>query len=179
MKINLNPAALVKYKNTFLNIAVSIIFLIIANGIYKSQNLTAVKLGKDREVEIKKNAALAAISALEKKVGLYKNFLNKKDLSSIINNISNIANESQIKIISIRPQNEKDQGDYIKYPFSLSITAKDYHQLGLFIAKLESSPDIYIVESIAVRPRAAEARPSKQAEKVSAELTLSTVLLKG
>lgn len=177
--MNLNLAALNKYKNTFLNIGVIIIFLVITNGIYKNQNLTAKKLEKDREAEIKKNAALTAISTLEKKIGLYRNFLNKKDLSSIINNISNIAKESQIKIISIRPQNEKDQGDYIKYPFSLSITAKDYHQLGQFIAKLESSSDIYIIESIAVRPRAAEAQPSKQAEKVSAELTLSTVLLKG
>jgi Tfp pilus assembly protein PilO len=178
INLNLNPAALNKHKNIILNIGVIIIFLIIANGIYKDQSLTLANLERSREVEMKKNAALGNISVLEKKISLYRDFLNKKDLASMINNISNIARESEIRIISIRPQNEKDQGDYIKYPFVLSIAAQNYHKLGQFIARLESSPDVYIIESISVRPFVGGAQQAKEAERVYGDITLVTILLK-
>ena len=58
------------------------------------------------------------------------------------------------------------------------MNAEDYHALGRFIAKLESSGDLYGVDSLNIRELSEGARGAKQAEGIAAELVLSTFLMK-
>lgn len=166
------------YKNKILNIAIVILALIIAYNIYKGQNRTLGSLKENKDIEIKKNAVLSDISQLEKKIISYKNLFNKKDISLVMNTINSIAKGTNIKIILIRPQRERDYPVYIKYSFDLVINAKDYHQVGKFISKIESSPDIYMIDSVNIK-LLPESQLAEQIYKLTVELTLSTVFFKG
>ncbi len=177
MNLNIKIESLNKYKNRILNSAIIIIALIIAGNIYKNQSLKAGQLLEKKEMETKKNAVLGNISRLEKKFSAYKKFVNKKDISAVINTINNIARESGVKINSIKPQPELEEADYIKYPFLLAVNAKDYHSLGGFISKLESSPDIYAVENINIR-LITEQQKIKDIDEIAVDLAVSTCLLK-
>jgi len=170
-----------KYKNKILNINIALIIvaLIIANNIYKRQTVTMALLKRNNDAEIKKNEVLENISQLEKKINSYKNALNKKDMTLVMNAVNNIAKELGIKIISFKPQNEKDYSVYVKYPFNLAIGIKDYHQLGRFVAKIENSADIYMVDSMNIRTLAEEQKGAGETEKFTVELILSRILFKG
>lgn len=140
-----------KYKNKIFNIGIIILVLIISSNIYKKQLKEIEVLGEKIELETKKNQALESIIHSETRINTYKNLLAKKDTSLIINTISNIARESRIKIVSIRPMPERKYEDYIKVPFSLILSASEYHAVGRFISKLESSQDVYTVESMEIK----------------------------
>ena len=140
-----------KNKNTALNIGIIVLALIISNNIYKKYSREIVSLNIKKDEEIKKNSELEKIVQTQKMVDAYKNSLVKKDPSLIINTISNIAKESGVRIRSIRPDSEQRDVDYIiKSPFTLSVAAANYHDLGRFISKLENYKDMYIVDSVSI-----------------------------
>lgn len=162
------------YKN-MLNITVIIFALIIANRIYKTQYQVVELLKQKKDAELKKNSVLGEFSYLEKSVILYKNLLQKKDAAAIINKITNIANDSSVKITSIKPEKEAGGTGYGSYPFGLSVIADNYHILGKFISKLESYPEMYLViESIVVRQQVKETEASTISN-LAAELRLSVI----
>jgi hypothetical protein len=167
-------------RNNIVNIVVILLALIIANKINKSQNKIIAELKVKNEAQIKKNEVLNNISKLEKKIIIYKKALNKKDISLIINNLNTIGKEVGIKIISIKPESKKDYAVYSAYSFNLNIRAKDYHQVGKFIGKIETSPFVYIVDNFNVNPFSArqEDEEGRQENKVAAELRLSIISLK-
>ncbi len=140
-----------KHKNKILNFALFLLALIIAGNIYKQQVKDIESLKAKIELEIKKNGVLESISKLEKRINSYKKLLAKKDASLIINTITNIARESGIKIVSIRPVSEQRYQEYIKFPFNLTLIASDYHALSKFISKVETYQDLYSVDSIDMR----------------------------
>ncbi|MCK9603933.1 MAG: type 4a pilus biogenesis protein PilO [Candidatus Omnitrophica bacterium] len=163
-------------KNKILNIIVIVIALFIANNIYKASTKTfdAVKEVKNKELE--KNALLDNMGKLNKKINSYKNFLNKKDISLVINNISDIAKDSGVKIVMVRPEEEQASLMYVKYSFNFGIIVSDYKALGRFISKLESSSDVYIVDTINISPEFASEEGSLKGLTVS--LKVSTFLFK-
>ena len=162
-----------QYKNRVLNIAVIIIALIIAVNIYKSQARAIAALRESKDTELKKNTVLTSLSLSEKDINHYKEVINKKSISSVINKIGNIANEAGVKITSLRPEQEAVKDYYLKYPFALSVKAKTYHEIGRFISKLEAHPDIYMVELIEIKNEAEES----QGKGLVADIKVSTVLL--
>jgi Tfp pilus assembly protein PilO len=135
-------------KNALLNLVVILIALIIASNIYKTQNRQVESLKAKKENETKKNTVLEEISNLEKKINAYKTLLPKKDAGVIINNLTDIARQSGVKIGAIRPESEQSFTDYVKLPISLEISASDYHKFGKFISVVESYSDVYIVDSV-------------------------------
>lgn len=157
-----------KQKTNILNIALIILALIISLNIYKKQVKEIESIKAQKEVEIKKNKVLQEISQLEKRLVLYKNLLPKKDPSSVINNINNIAKESAIKIVSIRPAAEQKYPDYIIFPFDLVIKVANYHALGKFISRVESYTDVYMVE-------VANIRTEYGAKGLTVNLTISSI----
>lgn len=171
-------AGINKYKNMVINIAIIIIALLIAKNIYKSQTLKVEMLQQKKEIEIKKNGVLADISNLEKKISSYKNFINKKEISSVINTINNFAQEAGLNISSVKPREPQEETDYTIYPFDLVVKVKDYHSLGRFISKLESSQDIYNIEVIKISSAVQYYAQANQPEGLDVSLTVSTVLLK-
>jgi Tfp pilus assembly protein PilO len=157
-----------KNKNKILNLAVIMVAFIIASNIHKQQTKEIESLKSKKNMETKKNTAIENISKLEKSINVYKNVLVKKDVSSVINTVSNIAKESGVKIISVRPVSEKKYPDYIKFPFSLMLSAADYHTLGRFISKIESYQDVYLVEAMDIRSQ-------EQKKELTVNLTISSI----
>ncbi len=141
-----------KYKNRILNVAIIAVALLTAYNIYKDQSKIIQKLESNRQKEVEKNEILGKISKLDKKFRSYKSFMNKKDVSLIIDNLGSIAELSGAKIISIKPDPEQTYPLYIKYAFNLGVAVGSYNTLGKFINKLEKSDDVYVVEGLGIFP---------------------------
>lgn len=151
-----------------LNIGIIILALIIASNIYKQQGRQIETLKSKNDLEEKKNTVIESIGKKEKTISAYKNLLVKRDASSVINTVGNIAKGSEVKIMSIKPGQEQRLADYVKMPFDLTVTAPDYHAIGNFISRLESYQDVYIVEAIGIRADA-------QSKGLTVNLTVSSV----
>lgn len=164
-----------QHKNKILNIVVIIVALFIVNNIYKGQQANTLRLKEKRDVEIKKSEVLKEVSQLDKKFKALKGAVNKKNIASVINTLNNLARDSSLKIISLRPQGQKEFPAYIKYTYNLAVAAPDYHSIGKFIGRLESSEDIYLVEGIKI---SSETQAQSEADRRRAEITVSTILIK-
>ncbi len=166
-------------KNKIFNLAIIIVALLIAQKIYKAQNKTMQALSEKEAIEIKKNEVLTNIEQLEGKAKLYKDLFNKKDISSTINVLGNLAEEAGVKIISLRPLAEETHPLYVEYGFSLAVSADNYHLLGKFISKVESHPDVYIIKEATIRQETERTKGSAaEKEKILMDLKISTPLLK-
>lgn len=173
-------SGIINSKNKIVGIAIIIFALIIGYKIYKAQDRAVGLLGQKKEWEIKKNASLDNIRQFEKKINFYKNKVNKKEVSSLINTLSSITSDSEVKIISLTPLQEMGYPLYTKYPFKLAVSAGDYDVIGRFIGKLENNPDIYIVESAVLKPnvKMEMVSPAGPNDGLTLELTLYTILFK-
>ena len=140
-----------KNKNRLFNIAVIILAIIIAANIYKQQSKDMEALKNKSNAEIKKNKVLEDISKLERKINAYKNLLAVRDPNLTINSIGNIAKESGVNIMAIKPEPQQRYQDYIKTPFNLLVNVPSYHVLGDFIAKLESNQNVYMVDYLDIK----------------------------
>ncbi|MCM8801484.1 MAG: type 4a pilus biogenesis protein PilO [Candidatus Omnitrophica bacterium] len=136
-------------KNTLVHVGIIILVLIIASNIYKRQKDILRDLKKKENSELEKNKVISNINQLEKLLTSYRP-LFVKDNSLLITTISNIARETDVKIISFQPRNEIKLPTYIKYPVDLTLEARNYHFLGRFLSKLESYAQVFVVESLRV-----------------------------
>ena len=157
-----------KNRSKLMNIAVILFALVIANNIYKRQNKEIAALRSDKEDQLKKNEVLEDISKLEKRIKPYRELLAKKDSNLSISAIGNIAKESGVKIYSIRPESQQRYPDYIKSPFNLVVSASNYHALGEFISSLEGSTEVYVIDSIDIRP--------EQNSELTVNLNISSII---
>lgn len=164
-----------KYKNHTVSIVVILAALIFANNIYQAQSKDIARLKADKDVEIKKNELITGIDSLEKKIDKYKKLLNNKTSSSVINALNNIAKESGVSITSLKPAEEKIAEFYTTYSFSVDVEADKYNSLGRFINKLESSPDIYIIDTLSIDKNTDSESANN---KLSAKIGLSTIILR-
>lgn len=104
---------------------------------------------------------IARIGQLKKKVAdlragvdYYQNQLpGKKEIPSLLENLSQIAKESNVKLLGIQPQPSPDRGEeftvYQEVPIAINAEC-GYHQLGLFINKLENSARFMKVADIKI-----------------------------
>lgn len=159
-----------RYKNSFFGIALILLAVIISNKIYKAQDKKILLLQAQAQEEFKKNEVLREISSLERKIMLYNKLLEKKDPASAINSIGNIARDSGVKIISIKPGQELKFSDYIKMPLELTVNVSNYHTLGKFISMVESQKDLYLVDSMSISA-------GSQSEGLSVNLRISSIIL--
>lgn len=167
---------IIQNKNKIIHILVFIVILMIAKNIIINQNKNVKLLTSQIEEQGKKNGMLSDLSQVEKILAMYKNILNKKDMSSVINTISNIAADSKIKIELIRPLPAENSLVYTRYPFSLSFDVSGYHALGKFINKIERHPDVYFVDKISIKPR--QQTPEQQSNNLQVDLIISTIIFK-
>jgi len=159
-----------KYRSQLFQFASVILTLIIVVKMFKAQTQQVDSLKSVREIEFNKNEILANISQLEKKVIAYKNKFEKKDLSLVINTISNIARDSNVKITSIKPKKEESLQAYMKFPFEMVVGADSYHVIAKFISKLENHVDIlFFVDNATFVPG------EQTGGKLTANLTISTI----
>jgi hypothetical protein len=64
--------------------------------------------------------------------------------------LSVIAQETGVKIFSIKPGEAQVAGDYLRTSIYLTISCPNYNVLGKFIARLENSAELFQVESVSV-----------------------------
>ncbi len=170
-------AILNKYRNKLLNAAVILLTLIIVVNIYKGQNMSLELLRGAKDSELKKNEVLGVIAQAEKRLNTYKNFFNKKDSSLMVNTISNIARDSNVKIIAISPRGQENRQVYTKYPFDLTIGVDSYHAVGKFISNIENSNEVFFIDKVIIKP--VEKGPATESKyNLIVSLTISAVSLK-
>lgn len=146
----MDKSMFLKNKNFILNLTVIITALFVALQIYSSDNQQVKSLNQKKEDELKKNEIIQGIVGLEKKIDDFKQVFPKKDSSSIMTQISNIAKNNLIKIVSIKPVDEQVFPDYIKTSFLINVYVPDYHALGNFISQLENNKEIFTVGEISI-----------------------------
>lgn len=83
---------------------------------------------------------------------------DEKDISILIENVSNLANSSSVKIIQIRPVKDKSEKSTIKAKNSsfsqivIQISARcDFHQLGNFMSKIETAKNFLKPASLEIQ----------------------------
>ena len=96
------------------------------------------------------------LDALNIIMGQYENKLSReKELPKLLENLSNIANSSRVKIVGITPLEsslsvEDSKNIYQEVP--IAVTAQSsYHDLGIFIDKLETDERHMRVSNIKIR----------------------------
>jgi len=173
-------------KKKIFSIGIIIITIVAALIIHGSQTKKIDSLRVERDAELKKNETLNDISRSEKTIKLYSNILSKKDAASVMNTLSGIAKESDITIVSIKPDTEENRTLYIRSPFSLVIETDNYHAIGKFISRIENNPDIYFVDAINIKAQEESPTPDKEltqmpkpANKLIVNLILSIIAFKG
>lgn len=127
--------------------------------------------------ETQRYEVLGSLDKTQRFISAYNNLINKKDISLSINIISNIARDTKINILFIKPAATEEYPIYTKFPFNLVVGA-NYHELGRFINKLESHPDIFFVDKLIIKPKETTGKESAKESNLNVELTISTILFK-
>ncbi|MFA5093445.1 MAG: type 4a pilus biogenesis protein PilO [Candidatus Omnitrophota bacterium] len=162
-----------KNKNKILNFGVLAVAFFIAWQIWQGADQKVAVLNQQKADELNKNTAMVEIAGFEKKIDGYKKIFTKKDVGSVMDTISSIAKNCLVKIVSIKPGEEKVYSDYIKSSFMVSISAPGYHALGNFISQIENFKDIYIVDEVNVTSNTNQA-----VENLNVNLKISTISYK-
>lgn len=139
-----------KQKKVLVNLVLILLFIFVSyRYIYNNQAKKLDSLRAKKDLEIKINEALQNIISQEANLDSYGGFL-LKDSSPIINSISDIAKQNGVELVSIIPEPEQSKGDYIIFPFDLTIKTPGFHALGEFISGLENYKDIYIIDDLQI-----------------------------
>ena len=160
-----------------LNTGLILVAIFLAFNIYKSQAKDVKKFREKIDTETKINELLVTFGPLEKKMAALTKLLYKPDASFSISTINKIGEESGVDINSIKPMEERLESEYIVYSFSLVINTDDYDKLGTFISKIESSSDIYTIETLNIRPFYG-AKGVEQFQSFTVDMVLNTISIK-
>ena len=111
------------------------------------QDKKTLKEDKKNERIIKKDwqAVKEKVDAME------KSFISSDELPVLLENLSKLASESQVKIISLKPMEAKNEkvGSYKKTPIKIEASAGT-HAFGAFLAKLETGTAFYRVTNLTI-----------------------------
>ena len=168
-----NEEMINKLKGNLIGLVCLIAALFIAFKVYHGKESEILALKNQRVNEEKKNEVLAQISNLEKKFADLKGNVNNKNISLVLDKISDFAKAASVNIVKINPLKESVLGAYTKYPYELAFSAKSYHQIGKFIGSLENSPDIYMIENLYIN-----SNTSGDPSLISASLTVYTIMVR-
>jgi len=178
MNLNMNLKDLRIDKNTIVIAVIIMITLFVASNIYKKGASSIILLKEKINTEINKNTVINDIGKTEKIIRAYKEEVNKKDISSVINTLGSIANKFGIKIISVKPARTEDFPVFTKYHFDLRCESGSYHSIGKFISNLESHPDVYCINTLSIK-LAPNSGSKDQQSKFNVDLSLNTIIVKG
>ena len=95
----------------------------------------------------------------------------------MINTLSNIARESNVRIISITPKGQDNRPAYIKYPFDLTIGVDNYHTFGKFVSNIESFHEVFFIDKANIKP-IEKTSASEQKYNLIVSLTISSLVFK-
>lgn len=174
MTLDLNTL-LTKYRNTAFNIGLVLVALIVARVIYTNQYKNIVDLRKNISQEEQKNTLFSELNLTQRKLSAYKHVFVKKEVSSIINDITQAARDSGVRIISIKPGEEQKHLGYSELLIDLNVGVSDYQSLAKFIANLENSAYLYLMRSCFIKPQVLTAEIAKgKQDRLLVQTTIST-----
>ena len=113
---------IITYRNRAVNAGIIILAISISYAMYMKQMGIIEGLKEAKDKEIKRTTTLGGIHELEKRVKLYRDFVNKKEPTALVNSFNNIARESGITITSFKPGKPQDFPMYSKNSFSVTVT---------------------------------------------------------
>jgi len=143
-------------RQQFLILGIAVLFVLFDFVLLlKPQVSNLIKLNSKRS-KIKKDVYLAKtqiaqMGKLKEKYAFLKDsiasgqkwFISDAEIPSMLENISSLANNNQLKLMQIKPMYKKPESDKQAeeyYPLSVYIIAQGgYHQLGRFINRLENN----------------------------------------
>jgi len=137
-----------KNKNKIINGGFILLAIFVTLQLYNMQSQQFASLKESKNEEIKKSEVIESLTRVEKRIDSYKQTFNRKDLGSIIDAMTDIAKDTRVKVISVKPGAEQKYGDYIKTSFLIVVRVADYHALGQFISKVENYRDLFLVEDV-------------------------------
>lgn len=151
----------------FLSLVCLIIIVLYFNFIFAPQMVRVggviMKMGKAKADLKAAESNVAKIPELEKNVGFYREKIDKyekmlpseKDIPELLEDLSGIAKSSNVKIIGITPviakEDKPKKGQiYKEVPIQISASSS-YHELGIFLSKLENSDRFMKVADIEIK----------------------------
>lgn len=137
-----------KNKNKIINTGVIVLAIFASLYLYSLQSQQLVSLEENKNEEIKKSEVIESLDRVEKRINSYKQTFNRKDLGSVISALTDIAKDTRVKVISVKPGAERQYTDYIRTSFLIVVRVADYHALGQFISKIENYKDLFLVEDV-------------------------------
>ncbi len=162
-----------KYKDKIISAVIIIAALVIAANIYKGNQAKIKSLEVKISEEEKKNSEIEKIIRMEKKIASFKKLLPRKEASLVMADISNIAKQAKVRVLTVRPEGEESGADYIKDIFEVIVHAASYDDLGKFINVIETSANVYAVDGIDITLQA-----KGEKEKLAVNLRISSVSAK-
>ncbi len=76
---------------------------------------------------------------------------NKKEIPSLLRNITQLGMDSKLEFQLFRPQNEEDKGFYVAIPVSIQVTGK-YHDVGVFFDRVGAMSRIVNIVDVSMKP---------------------------
>ncbi len=137
-------------KNAVISISLLIMFVSfsMAKSIYQNQTAEIKKIKESISEEQQKSLLLKRIAETESKIKRYSHlFSSTKENRWLLRQLSSIADQTGVSLISITPRLPKEGDKYVL----LSVVAEircDYDQFGNFISKLESSPQLIRLDDV-------------------------------
>jgi len=163
-------------KNKVLTFGFILLVIFAALKLYSSQNQQLASLEENKNEEIKKSASIESLIQVERKINNYKQAFGKKDLSSVVGAMTDLAKDTRVEVISIKPGNEQRFVDYVKSSFLIEIRAQDYHALGQFISNVENYKDLFFVEEVDIVSSANMQTGIKTEKDLDIHLKISTII---
>ncbi len=164
-----------KNKNKIINAGVILLALFVTLYIYSTQSQQFAVLDESKNEEIKKSLIIESLIKVEEKINNYKKTLSGKDLGSVIDAMTNIAKDTGVKVISVKPGAEQQYAEYIKSSFLIVVRVANYHALGQFISKIENYKDLFLVEEINIAKTDSMQADKKTEEDINTNLKISII----
>jgi len=164
-----------KNKNKIINAGVILLAIFIALYLYGMQNQQLDSLVENKNEEIKKSEVIESLNRVEKRIDSYKQTFNRKDLGSVIGAMTDIAKDTRVKVISVKPGAEQQYAEYIRTSFLIVVRVADYHALGLFISKVENYKDLFLVEDVNITTVSNNQADKKAEKDLDISLKISTI----
>ena len=166
-----NITKLIKEKNQVLVLFILVIAIILATYFYffLKPEIGALRKVLPKVAGLNKNIKEAdklidnidsfktKIADLKEKVGQYETRLpTKKEISSILNHLSALASQEDIKITGIKEletiKGEMQEGEQAYSGVPIEIDMKSgYHQLGKFISEIENSDRLMKIDDLEIK----------------------------
>ncbi|MDD4909980.1 MAG: type 4a pilus biogenesis protein PilO [Candidatus Omnitrophica bacterium] len=178
-KINVNEQLklLLARQDILAYIVMALIILFVSTKFYSFQTQKVERAKEAQSEENKKVDLLGGLVKIEQEAGPYQQFFSRREQVDIINEISGIARQEEVKVSSIQPLEIAKEKAFTREGFSISLEAK-YHSIGRFVNRLERSGSFFRIEKLSLAQQSRwSGKPDKQPEERVITATMQLTML--